>query len=199
MSARPEQILEPQPAASDSGWEQFARHYIRDIVYAANDGIVTTFAVVAGAQGARLAPVVVLALGFANLAADGLSMSIGNYLGIKSERAVELGDTFVEQEESIHAARHAGVTWGAFVLGGLVPLLPFLGSLPLAAACSASTLLAAGTLFGVGAARTRVTRRPWWQSGLEMLSVGALAGGVAYLVGWGVEHLLTGSIGSKGS
>jgi hypothetical protein len=54
--------------------------------------------------------VVVLAFGFANLAADGLSMSIGNYLGIKSERAVELGDTFVEREESIHAARHAGVT-----------------------------------------------------------------------------------------
>ena len=31
-----------------AGWTAFGRHYIRDMVYAANDGIVTTFAVVAG-------------------------------------------------------------------------------------------------------------------------------------------------------
>ena len=68
-------------------WTDFGRHYIRDIVYAAHDGIITTFAVVAGARGAGLNKWVVLALGLANLAADGLSMAIGNYLGIKSERA----------------------------------------------------------------------------------------------------------------
>ena len=50
---------------------EFTRHYIRDMVYAANDGIVTTFAVVAGVQGADMTAIVVLAMGFANLAADG--------------------------------------------------------------------------------------------------------------------------------
>ena len=175
----------------DGSWGGFARHYIRDIVYAANDGIVTTFAIVAGVQGAGLAPIVVHALGFANLAADGLSMSVGNYLGIKSERAVEQGGGFQEREESVHAARHGGVTWVAFMLGGLVPLLPFLASLPPPTAAPASVILSAAALFGVGAARTRVTGRVWWQSGLEMLAVGALAGGVAYLAGWGVERLLS--------
>lgn len=59
--------------------------YIKDIVYGANDGIITTFAVVAGVAGASLSPQIVLILGFANLLADGLAMGLGNYLGTKSE------------------------------------------------------------------------------------------------------------------
>ena len=59
--------------------------YIRDVVFGANDGIVTTFAVVAGVAGAHLAPNVVLILGFANLFADGFSMAAGNFLGERSE------------------------------------------------------------------------------------------------------------------
>ena len=42
-----------------------AQHYIRDLVYGANDGIITTFAVVAGVTGGTLAPVTVLVLAYA--------------------------------------------------------------------------------------------------------------------------------------
>jgi VIT1/CCC1 family predicted Fe2+/Mn2+ transporter len=49
-------------------------------------GAVTTFAVVAGVLGASLSPSIVLILGFANLFADGFSVSIGNYLGAKTHR-----------------------------------------------------------------------------------------------------------------
>lgn len=63
----------------------FGGNYLRDMVYGANDGIVTTFAVVAGVAGANLPTNIILIMGFANLFADGLSMSLGNYLGIKSE------------------------------------------------------------------------------------------------------------------
>ena len=63
----------------------FGGTYIRDAVFGANDGIVTTFAVVAGVAGANLPLSTVLILGFANLLADGLAMGLGNYLGIKSE------------------------------------------------------------------------------------------------------------------
>jgi len=57
---------------------------IENFVFGAIDGTVTTFAVVAGAIGASLSPSVVLILGFANLLADGFSMSIGNYLATKT-------------------------------------------------------------------------------------------------------------------
>lgn len=59
--------------------------YLPEIVYGSIDGIVTTFAVVAGAAGAGLSIQVVLILGIANLVADGLSMSIGSFLSKKSE------------------------------------------------------------------------------------------------------------------
>jgi len=60
--------------------------YLREFVYGGIDGAVTTFAVVAGAVGASLDPMVIIILGFANLFADGLSMSIGAYLSSKSEK-----------------------------------------------------------------------------------------------------------------
>ncbi len=59
--------------------------YLEEFVYGGIDGSVTTFAVVAGSVGAHLDPSVVLILGFANLFADGLSMSIGSYLSAKTE------------------------------------------------------------------------------------------------------------------
>jgi VIT1/CCC1 family predicted Fe2+/Mn2+ transporter len=165
-------------------------HYIRDIVYAANDGIVTTFAVVAGVRGAGLSPWIVLALGLANLAADGLSMAVGNYLGIKSERAVELKEEFDSRIESFHAARHAFVTWASFAIAGVVPLIPFFFRVGIAPAFWVSVLLAGASLFIVGALRTLVTRQSPWLSGLEMLMVGALAGAVAFVAGWGIERLV---------
>lgn len=59
--------------------------YLPEIVYGAIDGIVTTFAVVAGSAGAGLGVSIVLILGLANLIADGLSMSIGSFLSKRSE------------------------------------------------------------------------------------------------------------------
>ncbi|MCU0345439.1 MAG: VIT1/CCC1 transporter family protein [Saprospiraceae bacterium] len=62
------------------------QEYLPEFVYGGMDGIVTTFAVVAGAAGAGLDSSVVIILGFANLVADGFSMSVGSYLANRSER-----------------------------------------------------------------------------------------------------------------
>ncbi|MDX2155826.1 MAG: VIT1/CCC1 transporter family protein [Hyphomicrobiaceae bacterium] len=60
-------------------------NYLRDFVYGAVDGAVTTFAVVAGVEGASLETRIVIILGLANLLADGLSMAASNYSGTKAE------------------------------------------------------------------------------------------------------------------
>lgn len=62
------------------------QEYLGEFVYGGLDGSVTTFAVVAGAAGAGLDSAIVIILGFANLFADGFSMSVGAYLSTKSER-----------------------------------------------------------------------------------------------------------------
>ncbi|MEO8581248.1 MAG: VIT1/CCC1 transporter family protein [Patescibacteria group bacterium] len=59
---------------------------LKAAVFGANDGIVTTFAVVAGVAGAGLSPSIILIMGIANLIADGISMGMGDYLGERSER-----------------------------------------------------------------------------------------------------------------
>lgn len=175
-------------------WTAFGEHYVRDIVYAANDGIVTTFAVVAGARGAGLSTWVVLALGFANLAADGLSMAVGNYLGIKSERAVELKERFDNRLETLHAAKHAAVTWASFAIAGVLPLIPFFLGASSEREFLLSLLAAAASLFAVGALRTLVTHRSLWLSGLEMLLVGALAASAAFAAGWLVQRIGAGRL-----
>ena len=61
------------------------RGVLRDAVYGAIDGTVTTFAIVAGVAGAGLSPFVIVALGMANVLADGFSMAAANYSGTKAE------------------------------------------------------------------------------------------------------------------
>ncbi len=61
------------------------RSHLRDVIYGAIDGAVTTFAIVAGVVGAELSPRVIIALGIANVLADGFSMAAGNYAGTKAE------------------------------------------------------------------------------------------------------------------
>lgn len=72
-------------------------NWVADFVYGGIDGAVTTFAVVAGVEGASLSLPIILILGFANLLADGFSMAVGKYLSDKSE---------VEQFEKLQAAEY---------------------------------------------------------------------------------------------
>ncbi len=70
---------------ADEAHQQGAGRYLAEAVYGGLDGVVTTFAVVAGVAGASLSANIVLILGLANLCADGLSMGTGAFLGARSE------------------------------------------------------------------------------------------------------------------
>lgn len=59
--------------------------WIKNIVYGGLDGIITTFAVVAGSVGAGLSRQVLLILGFSSLIADAFSMGMGDALSTKAE------------------------------------------------------------------------------------------------------------------
>lgn len=69
-------------------------NYFKEVIYGGIDGIITTFAVVAGFSGAALSNetttqlsfLVVLLFGLANLFADGVSMGLGNFLSVKSDQ-----------------------------------------------------------------------------------------------------------------
>lgn len=76
---------------------------LKDMIYGGIDGAVTTFAIVAGVEGAGLPHNIIVALGLANILADGFSMAASNYSGTKAE----LDDRKrIIQIEERHIAQH---------------------------------------------------------------------------------------------
>jgi vacuolar iron transporter family protein len=168
---------------------QIARHYVRELIYGANDGIITTFAVVAGVAGGGLSLRVVLIIGAANLFADGLSMAAGNYLSIRSHESVLEAQDLPEEET--FPVRHAIATFLAFVCAGSVPLLPYMiPTLPVDR-LAASISLTFGSMFVVGASRALIANARWWKAGLEMSGLGAVVALLAYASGALVARLMT--------
>jgi VIT1/CCC1 family predicted Fe2+/Mn2+ transporter len=224
--------------------------YLRDFVYGAIDGTVTTFAVVSGIAGAGLNPEIVVVLGLANLVGDGFSMAASNYFGTRTdqqlrekarameqrhiritpegereevrqifaakgfkgadlERAVEIitsneklwVDTMLVDELGINlegpsAFRAAATTFFAFCLVGLLPLLAFIFGFLLPSGSTTlffvSTVMTGVAFFFVGAAKSIFVEQKWYWAGMETLGVGAVAAGLAYVVGM----LLKGTVGS---
>jgi len=91
-----------QPSKSTGAEEKHTTtrgKYLKSIIYGGLDGTITTFAAAAGVAGASLSAGVVLIVGLANLLADGLSMSIGDYLSSKSEGEYQAAERAREEWE----------------------------------------------------------------------------------------------------
>lgn len=217
-------------------------NYLRDWIYGGIDGAVTTFAVVSGVAGAQLAPWIILALGFANLFADGFSMAASNFLGTKAEqedlhrleavenRHIDLAPEGEREEvrqifrskgfdgqdldrivELVTADRKRWVrtmlteeyglpreirstwiaaisTFSAFLICGVVPLLPFL--FRVSYAFEVSIVMTAIVFIAIGSAKSKWSTASWWRSGLMTLLVGAIAAALAYAAGVFLKTLL---------
>ena len=177
--------------------------YLGEFVYGGMDGCVTTFAVVAGSFGAGLNSSVVIILGFANLLADGFAMSVGAYLSHKTERDNRLkqhrqgkGPTALPQTENAFQKSPAwigGVTYGSFILVGIIPLLVYLIDLnwPMGRELFGISCVLTGIGFIlIGWLKAYVNHTRIITGVIETLSLGSLAALVAYFVGKFLEQLL---------
>ena len=161
--------------------------FLRDSVFSASDGLITTFAVVAGSVGASLNTPVVLILGFANLFADGFSMSASTYLGVKSEVEFEEseGDSHVHEASPLS---QAFVTFFSFGVAGFLPLLPYVMGLQNAFILSLSIVMV--SMFGIGLIKSVFTKKGTLRSGFEILVIGGMAAFVAYVTGDLIEKIV---------
>ncbi len=82
--------------------------------------------------------------------------------------------------------KNGGVMWISYLVGGLIPLIPYF-VLPIILAIPVSIGVTLIGLFSLGASTTRFSRRAWWKVGLEMLILGAIAASVGHFVGQGVD------------
>ena len=104
---------------------------------------------------------------------------------ITSDRARWVGTMLTEEYGLPREIRSPWVaaimTFSAFLICGLVPLLPYLfdSSDPLLL----SVIMTAGVFFVIGSVRSRWSISVWWSSGLSTLAVGGIAAGLAYATG----------------
>lgn len=161
--------------------KNFLRNYLPEFVYGALDGVVTTFAIIAGVAGANLSPSIVLILGVSNVLADGFSMASSNYLSEKSH-----------QDQSGIVPTHSPIktalaTFMSFVVVGSVPLIAYIISMIFkiwqGKEFLFSIILTTIAFVLVGRVRGKITKTNQITSIFETLFVGGVAALVAYFVG----------------
>ncbi|HKL36732.1 MAG TPA: VIT1/CCC1 transporter family protein [Salegentibacter sp.] len=162
--------------------------YIKDAVYGANDGIITTFAIVASVEGANLGNTAILVVGFASLFADGFSMASSDFLANKAEAARKKNLKSSETQEEENPKIAALLTFLAFVVVGVIPLIPYFFSGFTAHSFVISGVATGLALFGVGALRTKLTGGKPLVAGGEMLLIGGSAALVAFFIGGLIEQ-----------
>ncbi len=79
-------------------------------------------------------------------------------------------------------------TFSAFLVCGLVPLLPYLWAVP--QAFQTSMILTGIVFLVIGSAKSRWSTVSWWRSGLTTLLVGAIAATLAYATGVIIKNLV---------
>tara|TARA_Y100000310_G_C20575834_1_gene760360 strand:- start:688 stop:1272 length:585 start_codon:yes stop_codon:yes gene_type:complete len=177
--------------------------YIKSIVYGGLDGIITTFAIVAGVAGAALSANIILILGFANLIADGISMAAGDYLGTKSEieshknktlwKDSKLKRKFSRLDKGKSPIKNSVMTFISFAIFGLIPLLAYVlqtFNSKIINPFFISIILTAIALFILGSVKTKLTGKNWFKSGAETLVIGGVAASAAYYIGKYISNIV---------
>ena len=230
--------------AQEHGFGRFSAN-LREIIYGGNDGIVTTFAVVAGFSGAKMyesgaqiGGLVVLMFGLANLFADGTAMGLGSFLSARSEQDVYKAERAKELHEIKHNPQFERIealeilalkgvkpedakklvdvyesypelmadfmmayelgmadpfdgspmmeglmTFGSFLLFGIVPLLPYFFMPANAQSFQVSIGLTGLSLLGLGLVRWKITMQSIWRCVGETMLIGGVCAAIAYVVG----------------
>lgn len=152
---------------------------LSDFTYGGIDGIITTFAIVAGSAGASLSPITVFILGLASLIADGFSMGAGRYISAKAELEED-------SQRDVSPIKSSITTFFSFVLLGLLPLSSFILSYTLRIdndyMWKMAYVMTFVGLFFVGYMKGYTLDQDPVKSGITTLIVGGIASLIAYFV-----------------
>jgi vacuolar iron transporter family protein len=218
-------------------WRTRTSGSLRAATFGVNDGLVSNLALVMGVAGGQAADATILLAGLAGLLGGGLSMGIGEWISVTSQRELWEGEVELDAEqlaalpeeganelalllrakgmpaeEAEEAAAELlrdeqvaarvlaseklgfdpealGSPWGAavsnfsaFVIGALIPVLPYAVASGTTAFVGAIVGAAVG-LFCVGALISLLTYRPMILAGTRQLAIGALAAVATYVLG----------------
>jgi len=173
---------------------------LRDWLYGATNGTITTLVIVAGVIGADLPTMVAPVLGLANLFATGFTTAARRYANTKLARnnydrshakPVWAEDVIAKDYDLSRCMRSpmqaALNTFAAFILCGLVPLIAYLLAPTKLSVCVVATACA---FFTIGAVKSRYSLTAWWRSGLDTVFLGMGAAALAYAAGHTLRLLI---------
>ena len=227
-------------------WRVAAFGRIREVVFGAQDGLLSTVALVTGVAVADFGgTTAVLVAGLAAALAGMVSMASGSYLSSKAAQDVQNAEIAKEAQElaehpaeelaelvvlyqregmSLSQAREmaehiasdkdlwlrtlvekelglspditsnpikdAGAMGAAFIVAALIPIFPYF-FLDRGPAIGASIAAALVGLFALGIGKGRMVQKSPLLQGLEILTIGAAAAGIGYLLGVVIPEFFT--------
>ena len=173
---------------------------LRDWLYGATNGTITTLVIVAGVIGADLPTMVAPVLGLANLFANGFTTAARRYASTKLARsnydrshakpvwAEDVTAKDYDLSRCMRSPMQAALnTFAAFILCGIVPLIAYLLAPTKLSVCVVATACA---FFTIGAVKSRYSLTAWWRSGLDTVFLGMGAAALAYAAGHTLRLLI---------
>ncbi|WP_421724142.1 VIT1/CCC1 transporter family protein [Bauldia sp.] len=102
-------------------------------------------------------------------------------------------ETMLQEEYGLASVQRspikaAATTFAAFVVCGAIPLIPFLFGFD--ASALIATIMTGIVFFLIGSAKSVWSTQHWILSGLETTTIGLVAAGVAYGIGWALRGLI---------
>jgi VIT1/CCC1 family predicted Fe2+/Mn2+ transporter len=154
---------------------------LRAGVLGANDGIVSVAAIVVGVAGATAHAGTILAAGLAALIGGALSMALGEYVSVSSQRDSQRASGTPEDEHvSPWSAAFASAI--SFLLGGVLPLLAVL-LLPGLVRIPITVVVVLAALAATGAAGAALGGAPVGRATIRVMIGGALALLITFAIG----------------
>ncbi|GAA2753818.1 VIT1/CCC1 transporter family protein [Amnibacterium kyonggiense] len=173
-------------ASPDRGVVAGRANTLRAGVLGANDGIVSVAAIVVGVAGASSAHGAVLLAGLAALIGGAVSMALGEYVSVSSQRD---GERAASMESGANPWAAALASAGSFLTGGVLPLIAVVLAQG-AARVPVTVLVVLLALALTGAAGARLGGAPALRPTIRTL----VGGGLALAATWSIG-LLVGTTG----
>ncbi len=159
--------------------------YLHEAVFGYQDGLVSTFALIAGMTAAVGSAYLILLAALIEAVAGAISMGLGSYNSSKSEQAFFRS----HKQRMVFVApwRLALMMSAFFVVGAFLAILPFLFVADVLFAFRLTCVLSVVGLFVAGAVKSHYIHCSRLKGGLEMTVIGVVASVAAY----GAGHLIS--------
>lgn len=157
---------------------------LRAAVLGANDGIVSTSSVVMGVAGAGANSKTIFTAGMAALVAGALSMAVGEYVSVASQKDAEKAhaDSSDEERDFTSPSQAAIASLLAFSLGGAIPFIAVILA-PEAIRIIITVLAVLVALILTGYFSARIGKANPYRATLRIVTGGLVAMAITYYVG----------------